>query len=342
LGSFSFAHSINRTLILPPWVEYQYAKPTSIQIPFDTYFRVENLNEYHRVITMETFMKHIAPTLWPVDKRYVFCWSARQGKNENDCNAKEGNPFGPFWDNFNIDFVGSQFYGDGLTYDSGHQWNIKFPPDRYPVLAFAGAPASFPVREKDKHLHKHLVWSSTIEKKAKNFVKTVLPPGPFIGLHLRNDLDWDNVCKHVQESRQLFASPQCLGYNNEKGKLTMEICKPSVETIIKQTKAAVKKFNAKSVFVGADKNHLIHEINKALQKLGVKAYKREPDEPHVTLAILALSEHYIGNCVSTFSAFAKRERDEKNLSSSFWGVPYSTTTSNGIDRADNQNKNHEL
>lgn len=77
------------------------------------------------------------------------------------------------------------------------------------------------------------------------------------------------MCKHVQENRPLFASPQCLGYNNEKGKLTMEVCKPSVETIIKQTRAAVKKFNAKSVFVGADKNHLIPEMNKALQKLGV-------------------------------------------------------------------------
>lgn len=81
----------------------------------------------------------------------------------------------------------------------------------------------------------------------------------------------DNVCKHVTEgeNRHLFASPQCLGYNNEHGQLTMEICKPSMDTIIKQTKAAVKRFSAKSVFVGADKNHLINDLNKALKKFQV-------------------------------------------------------------------------
>lgn len=70
LGSLSFAHSLNRTLVLPPWIEYPRYQPTSSQIPFDKYFRVEPLEEYHRVITMEKFMQDYGQSLWPPEKRY--------------------------------------------------------------------------------------------------------------------------------------------------------------------------------------------------------------------------------------------------------------------------------
>lgn len=142
LGALAFSKGLNRTLILPPWVEYRYGEPKSIQVPFDTYFDVVALENYHRTITMELFMEKVAPVLWPANKRISFCYTQRSGEEEHSCNAKSGNPFGPFWDNFNINFIGSEFYGP-LNYDSHNQvmmdkWRLKYTSHSWPVLAFTG------------------------------------------------------------------------------------------------------------------------------------------------------------------------------------------------------------
>lgn len=62
--------------------------------------------------------------------------------DSQSCNAKEGNPFGPFWDTFHVNFVGSEFYSP-LHYDVGNavtvrQWQVQYPASKWPVLAFTG------------------------------------------------------------------------------------------------------------------------------------------------------------------------------------------------------------
>lgn len=58
------------------------------------------------------------------------------------------------------------------------------------VLAFTGAPASFPVQQENRDLHKFLVWNDKIVTRALNFIRHVLPVGAFVGIHLRNGVDW--------------------------------------------------------------------------------------------------------------------------------------------------------
>lgn len=285
---------------------------------------------------MNDFMENLAPVVWPPEKRISFCYMERQkldGTSSGSCNAKEGNPFFSFWETFKIDFAGSEFFGPALNYDVVHGgmdklWNEKYNADEWKVLAFTGAPAAFPVQKENLHLHKYLQWSNDIDEKANSFIKNVLPKGAFIGIHLRNGIDWIRACDHVKDAKNLFASPQCLGYHNEKGDLTMDICMPSHESIIRKIKRLVKKVKdihkkneVKSIFVASDSNHLIEYLDDILRRMNIKAFKLEESNPHVDLAILGRANHFIGNCVSSFSAFVKRERDARGFPSEFWGYP---------------------
>ena len=55
-----------------------------------------------------------------------FCYTYRQ---DSSCMMKEGNPFGPFWDNFKVDFDSYVEYGAGLNYEASSQnarkWNER-------------------------------------------------------------------------------------------------------------------------------------------------------------------------------------------------------------------------
>ena len=192
-------------------------------------------------------------------------------------------------------------------------------------MAFISAPAAFPIRGEDRHIQKYLKWKPRINNQAIKFIKDKLPR-PFVGIHLRNNLDWENVCKTIRDGNrlnQLFASPQCLGYYNEHGLLTPQICDPSPEVILQNVEDVVASLGAKSIFVASDRDHMITDLNDRLANRGVKAHRLESDDTFVDLAILSLSDHFIGNCISTFSSFVSRTREygsRKDLkATSFFG-----------------------
>ncbi|VDO57055.1 unnamed protein product [Haemonchus placei] len=318
LGVMQFTKYLERTLVLPNFIEYPY--PDTVMVPFESIFQVAEIRKYLKAIRMVVFQREVMPTLWPKGNRTALCWSPRKSIYDEGapvgCHAKEGNPFGPYWDKIGVSFERDEYYGDipggyDLTVrGSKTAWLEKFPASEYPVLAFPSPPAPFPSRPSTWELQRYLKWSSRISGKASQFIKEKLTR-PFVGIHLRNDNDWNRVCEHIpstSSNQPLFASMQCDGEEFYDGKLTKEICSPSPTTIIDQVIDMVGKIGARSVFVSSDRDHMIETFNDALQAYEIKAYRLNPDDALVSLAVLGQADHFIGNCVSTFSHFVRRER----------------------------------
>jgi len=321
LGSLAFAKGVGRTLVLPPWVMYSNTAGKVNMVHWDTVFNVTVLSKYHEIITMQEFMKEKAEQVWPVGKRVSFCYTARNGKLQNSCNAKDGSPFGPFWNHFNVNFDRSEMFAP-LNFrtdkSSLDRWREMFPADTHPVLAMTGAPASFPVIGEHVDLQRYLQWTDSWRERGREWVRKNLPRGKWLGIHLRNGGDWDRACEHTQSAHNLFSSPQCLGYKNEYGQLSTSLCMPNNSIIMEMVKNKIRSVGAVAVFVASDNDHMLNQFRKKLEKENTSFHKLDEDNSLLDLVILGQSSHFIGNCVSSFSAFVKRERDVLGLSSSFW------------------------
>ena len=358
LGVLAFAKHLNRTLVLPPLVEYPPHSREARMREFDTLFRVEPLAEFHRVMPMRHFMREIASKIWRPENRTVFCWAPRTGltadPNLLGCHATEGNPFGPFWRHVGVlRFSGEQFFGDKTgdvdTESEGvrQRWINEFPPSQFPVLAFSSAPAAFPVQQSHRWLQRFIQWTGQIEAEADEIINSKFGGKGeirLVAVHLRNGPDWENACRHLDDQTsaggQLFASAQCTGYSNEYGQLSAEACNPSLGTVLEEIQSQVRRVGATAVFVASDwRNHLetirAHLAEHIPWPIDVASAGSDHGENAknavaVDLAILARAHHFIGNCASTFSAFVVRQRlfgtnhqqqPQPSRSCSFFGFP---------------------
>lgn len=313
LGGLAMAKALNRTLVLPPWNDGQL-------MPFDRWFNVERLAEYHRVITAADFMENLAPAHWPPAARIGMCFHFPS--SDKPCVMDETDHNFWFWKGQGIKFVRTEPYM--LPYDPTQgnvkdEWDRRFPVSEYPVLALRGAPSPFPMHESCNRLHQYLQWSDDIAAERDSVIQSKLSRGKFVGVHVRNAMDWESACKHIDQSSgaSFMAAPQCVGYSAGVGTVTKEMCLPTSTLIAEETAKAVKRIGASSVYVATPNNPMLKEIQAAVGAdvevlhLGLR--------PVLDLAILARSDHFIGNCVSSFSAFVRQERDANGLTSSFFG-----------------------
>ena len=70
---------------------------------------------------------------------------------------------------------------------------IRFPPSTHPVLAFKGAPASFPVLKRNRRLQEYLVWNDGLMNNAETYITNTMNNEKYIAVHLRIGRDWVTI-----------------------------------------------------------------------------------------------------------------------------------------------------
>jgi peptide-O-fucosyltransferase len=315
LGSMSFAKQLNRTLVVPPFRTYK-------NVPYKEWFKLEKLSEFHRVISAEDFMLYIAPRIWPTEKRYGYCWLPSHMIDANvNCQMMNGNPSENFWSELAV-LAFSKSIAFSFDIEDFAQWRSQFPPQKHPVIALKGAPANYPVRSYNRINQKYMILSDEIESQVSKYINETFRDEPFVGIHLRNGEDWINACQYLDGMSSYMSSPQCFG-DFYVGKIEIEVCFPSKSTILTDLEnLLIAKLNktVKNVYIATDKSPMIKEIREHFSKSfnELNLVHHDPWLPLVDLAILARSEFFMGNCISSFTSYVKRERDIHGRESSFW------------------------
>lgn len=337
LGSLLFAKSLNRTLLLPPFIHYGLGHVPVLE-PFENIIQVEPIKEYHNVMLLTDFMTTNAKKTWPPGSRQFYCYSSRDLKSDinnfQSCDALKGQPFNAFWSFFNISEEASIIYKPLSTNPNlAQDWARLYPAEKHPVLTFVGAPSPFPTHRDAIKIQKHIKLSKYVEIEALKFKSTLnYPNEPYLSIHIRHGIDWKKACELLKNDehgrlKEFFSSNQCTGYNSNetthKENLEYDTCFPSFESIsskLKSTLDEYKMFNnnntIKLVHIATD-----HDDAKFLENLKssfpIIEFFTTPRTPNTILGamidiyLMANSDIFIGNCISSFSAFPARIRTEQ-------------------------------
>ncbi|RWS22248.1 GDP-fucose protein O-fucosyltransferase 1-like protein, partial [Leptotrombidium deliense] len=264
------------------------------------------------------------------ENRVIMCYKPR-GSQEQGCNPFEGNPFKPFWHHFNITkFVSSDFHHPlVMSVELSNEWIDRYKSRK--VLSFVGAPSSFPTIDDAIPISKYIHFTAHVEKIATEYRELrKFARLPYLAVHLRHGSDWVQIkaCNLLKENEmtQFFSSHQCATemYEASRRPLPYELCHPSFRTIANYISEALKNeknihqieiiyfstdFDDKSLFKNLKREFPnITLITPSTTYSDKKFTGFTPPHYIIDLYLMVYSNFFIGNCISSFTAFASRIR----------------------------------
>lgn len=312
-GTLYASQLFKRTLVLAPWICYmpECKFPNELK-EFDEVFDIQKLSRYFSIIRINEFFQYHSQNVWPENKRFGIVFN-HENILSRDCGYKDGNPMEIFWNTYNVSFTKCLVNYNGIRDISSF--------DKHKVVAYSGQLGEYPSDKQARDLVvPHLEFNEKLLIEASKYIEYHFYNEPFIGVHIRNGKDWIKACNFMSDSSKFMASYQCF-LDENKDPLSKEICVPSVDQIIEQMNHALDFFNIKSLFISTDDLKLTKQLKLHKKHLKVLIPNETSfDSTVLNIAILSKSQHFIGNCISSFSAIVSNYRRYRNLSYSFWNV----------------------
>eukprot|EP00051_Salpingoeca_urceolata_P011375 m.140810 g.140810 ORF g.140810 m.140810 type:complete len:663 (-) comp17095_c0_seq1:178-2166(-) len=320
LGTLALAKALNRTLVLPPFVDYS---PLPTFTPFDAVFDVAHvLASGFSVVPLQQAAAVLAArsAAATVYCEHGFQGGWQQGQRahrlplETCRQALAGVPQQAFWNHHNISFADAAFHPGifGPTISVAAEWATALPVCDHPVVFLGRAPAMYPLPRELEPLQQVLRWHQRLTVRAAELMQGNGPPS--IAVHVRGGSDWACVCHRSVGQREIMATPQC---HLPTGRVQLDTCLPSPAATARAVAAHLTKASAshnKHVYIGTDcpscASGLRHHLEKTIKGVVVTVGTPLIDGDAAFLDLIAFESalSFVGNCASSFSAFARRAR----------------------------------
>jgi peptide-O-fucosyltransferase len=321
----ALARELDRTLVLPPFIEYHGSMRRLV--PFEELFEVEPLRRYTSVLTIAEYKRTVVRERLEEAVESI-CPEASiesAGTNAGYCKLRSGQPSTDFWDDAlgaGRNPVRSHAFDPSILSldkskatgpDKPSQWKETFAKEQHPVLLFAALPVPYPVLSKHRTLQNLLIWTKPIRERAAKLIESL--GHKWIAVHFRHGSDWKISCDMAEDKKKWMSSGQC-GTD-----VSRRMCIPDVKEAVEDIAKEARRTGARNVFVASDDRKALDEMRVELKARDLELVMLAEPDIYVDLAVMSSPKaaHFIGNCVSSFTAFVKRRRDVDGTPSSFFG-----------------------